>query len=303
MEVTANIARELATLRNEQNRSAIEHFNLGKKKITEPPRDTYTKSSQCEYLNYTKKEITKIDIVVFKGKLPREFVNLINGDGESPIILAKHGDNLFEYNGVFFTRESIPEIPEEEFEEIRAVDNVVDFGKSNYCKYNLNGKEYRMYSSKGGCIRSVTTEHFFEDDYDLNFQRFTTFWDWCMGDVSTMGVSPLGFKRAQIEGYLKEMGIDLEPNFVTVKMGEKENTVFYSKSKWHNGLLNKDRYDEQYEYMQTSGFGKNFGAGAVINIGGTDYVFDANCQIKIPYGADIFDVKYPPVLRNLQYKA
>ena len=104
MEVSKNVARELATLRNEQNRSAIEHFGLSKKKAAVKAGDTYTKSSECEeYLNYTKKDIAEPDIVVFKGELPREFINLINGDGESPIILYGHRNNtIFEYNGVFF---------------------------------------------------------------------------------------------------------------------------------------------------------------------------------------------------------
>ena len=297
MEVSKNVARELATLRNEQNRSAIEHFGLSKKKPTVKARDTYTKSSECEeYLNYTKKDITETDIVVFKGELPREFINLINGDGEKPIILKGHKNNtVYEYNGVFFSQKNLPKIPDSELEEVRAVNNVIDFGKGNYFTY----KGYRLYSNKTGYIADIWTEHLFTGHYGTEFYRFADFWNWCMDDVTYLGLPGIGYTRAETEYYLEEMGVDSDAGFVTIKMGEKENTLFHTKGKWFGALVNKDRYDNKYELMQSSKFGEDFGVGAVIKIGGKDYVFDENCQIKIPYGADIFDVEYPPVLYNL----
>ena len=50
--------------------------------------------------------------------------------------------------------------------------------------------------------------------------------------------------------------------------------------------------------MRTSRFGKEFGRGAVILIGGKEYTFGVNCQIDIPYSADIYDVKDPPTLEK-----
>ncbi len=153
MKVNKNIANERATLRMEQNRLAIEHIKKDKNKTVIKSKDTYTKSLQPRYFNYTKKDTQKNETDLYEGYLPMEFINLLNGDNDSEIGVTIDGDSLFEFKGVRFTRKNIPEIPESEFEEIKAINNVIDFGKSNYFKYvSSNGKEYRLYSRKSGCI-------------------------------------------------------------------------------------------------------------------------------------------------------
>ncbi len=297
MKIGKNIVNERAGLRVEQNQLAIEHIKSQKKKITKKSKDNYTTSPQPRYFNYTKKYAQKSRTDLYEGYLPMEFINLLNGDDDSEIGVYIDGDSLFEYKGIRFTRKNIPEIPESEFEEIKAVNNVIDFGKSNYFKYvSRNGKEYRLYSTKKGCISSLETDRLLKKENDLALQRYAHFWNWCMEDVTTLNnnAPAVGFTRKEEQKYLEEMGVGY--GFVTIKMGNRENTLFRTKSKWHGELINKYKYDSKYEYMRTSVFGKQFGAGAVITIGGKEYIFDANCQIDIPYGADIYDVKYPPTL-------
>ena len=60
MKVNKNIANERATLRMEQNRLAIEHIKKDKNKTVIKSKDTYTKSLQPRYFNYTKKDTQKI---------------------------------------------------------------------------------------------------------------------------------------------------------------------------------------------------------------------------------------------------
>ena len=298
MKVGSSVAKERAELRLEQNRVAIEHLIKGKNKTTQKPRDTYTKSPETRYFNYTKKDAQKSETDLYEGYLPMEFINLLNGDDDSEIGVTIDGDHLFEYKGIRFTRKNIPEIPESEFEEIKAVNNVIDFGKSNYFKYvSSNGKEYRLYSRKGGCISSLESDWLLNRDNDLALQRYASFWNWCMEDVTFINlVEATGYTREEEHKYLEEMGLDY--GFVTIKMGDRENTLFRTKSQYHGELINQYKYDIQYEYMRSSSFGKEFGTGAVITIGGKEYIFDANCQLDIPYGADIYDVKYPPKIKQ-----
>jgi len=37
----------------------------------------------------------------------------------------------------------------------------------------------------------------------------------------------------------------------------------------------------------------HYKTGAVIKIDGTDYTVDENGKIDVPYGVDIFDIKFP----------
>lgn len=121
----------------------------------------------------------KSDSDLYEGYLSMEFINLLNGDDDSEIGVTIDGDSLFEYKGIRFTRKNIPEIPESEFEEIKAVNNVIDFGKSNYFKYvSGNGKEYRLYARKSGCVSSLETDRLLKRDNDLELQRYAHFWNW-----------------------------------------------------------------------------------------------------------------------------
>lgn len=174
-----NTANELATLRLEQNQLAIKHIKKGKKKTVIKSNDSYTKSPSQRYFNYTKNDAMKSDSDLYEGYLSMEFINLLNGDDDSEIGVTIDGDSLFEYKGIRFTRKNIPEIPESEFEEIKAVNNVIDFGKSNYFKYvSGNGKEYRLYARKSGCVSSLETDRLLKRDNDLELQRYAHFWNW-----------------------------------------------------------------------------------------------------------------------------
>lgn len=149
MRIENNIAGELKTLHVEQNKTAVKYLKKRKSNSAGSARDVYVKSSLPEFLNYGKEDLSKTNAVTFKGLLSREFLDRLNGDGEGTIIVIGNSEGIFEYEGVYFSQESIPEIPEHEFEEIKAADNVVDFGKSNYFKYvSSDGKEHRLYSSK-----------------------------------------------------------------------------------------------------------------------------------------------------------
>ncbi len=40
---------------------------------------------------------------------------------------------------------------------------------------------------------------------------------------------------------------------------------------------------------------KNYETGSVFKIDGKEYVLSADKKLDIPYGADIFDMEYPPL--------
>jgi hypothetical protein len=46
--------------------------------------------------------------------------------------------------------------------------------------------------------------------------------------------------------------------------------------------------------MNRKGVWDDYAVGSVFEIGGKDYILDENKKLDIPYGADIYDIEYPP---------
>ncbi len=64
--------------------------------------------------------------------------------------VRKQGD-IYECEGTFFTAEQIPKISGTSLNEIKAEDNIIDFGKNKYFKYvSRDGQEHCLYTDNKG---------------------------------------------------------------------------------------------------------------------------------------------------------
>ena len=120
-------------------------------------------------------------------------------------------------------------------------------------------------------------------------EKYVDFWDYMMSeDPVYIGLS---FSKEEIKEYLSEAGI--EPGFVTIKMGDKVATQYYSQTKTLGMIQSKERYDIKYNALTsgTSGL-TEFAPGSIGKVGGVEYTIDENHHINIPYGVDIYDMEY-----------
>ncbi|MDE7444414.1 MAG: hypothetical protein K2N15_01690 [Lachnospiraceae bacterium] len=252
------------------------------KKMRDEFLPTYDKNLVYKSEIYTSNMGKKIKYI------SRDLLSIINNDISQVI---QSGD-IFECAGETFTAEQIPEINPNNLKEIKAEKNILNFGKNQYFKYiSKNGEEHSLYTDNN-LIGSIYSEIMRGAPYDRELERYARFWNYLMKSKDPIYIS-LEYSRDEMKNYLDEAGI--EPGFFTIKMGDKENTHFYSTGKNSVLVYSKGRYDERYKKMTEKGstFFRNYEPGDVWKIGGKEYTLSDDYTLNIPYGEDIYDVEAP----------
>ena len=92
---------------------------------------------------------------------------------------------------------------------------------------------------------------------------------------------------------MNEAGIT--EGFFSVQVGDRKQEYFYSNGHAGAAVL-KERYDDTYQmYMtQTEILFRDYEPGSVFRVGGKEYVLSEDKKLDLPYGADIYDVEWPP---------
>ena len=212
-------------------------------------------------------------------------------------VISRHG-NIVECNGKRFRLDQIPPIDGTDLKEVKAKNNVMDFGSNNYFKYiSADGKEHLLYASELGTIGSITSDDIRVGGapHDETLQRYAFFWRYLMAkDTVFIG---LYFTDEEIKAYLDEAGI--KKGFFTVKMGDREATSFRTEGKYCNEVQTKERYDERYaSFTSSPSLFYDYAPGDVFKVGGKEYVLSESKTLDIPYGEDIYDIEYP---KNYSY--
>uniref|UniRef100_I5AW37 Uncharacterized protein n=1 Tax=Eubacterium cellulosolvens (strain ATCC 43171 / JCM 9499 / 6) TaxID=633697 RepID=I5AW37_EUBC6 len=80
--------------------------------------------------------------------------------------------------------------------------------------------------------------------------------------------------------------------FYSVQIGKCKQEYFYSNGT-SGRVVKKREYDALYDSL-VHGYSSlcNYEIGKVIEFGGKEYVLNEQRRFDIPYGEDIFDVKY-----------
>ncbi len=203
-----------------------------------------------------------------------------------------YDDIYVEYNGYRFLKSQIPDVDTSKLETVTAKNNVMDFGKDKYFKYvTSDGTGHNLISSLNS-IGTLTSESVKYGTTDKETEKYAYFWNYMMSeDPVYIGLS---FSKEEIKDYLSEAGI--EPGFVTIKMGDKVATQYYSQSKIQGLIHSKERYDVDYNKLTSPpGYLKEHEPGETVKVGGVEYIINEKRCIDIPYGVDVFDIEYPKV--------
>ncbi len=237
------------------------------------------------------KNSTKFEVV--HGFLPQKLVDIIN----SGVGLGKR-DDIYSYNGVSFSKESIPSLSQVKPIEVKAENNIISFGSYQYFKYvSKNGQEYYMHSGATG-FGAAFSEILRGVEYSREAFRYIDFWNQTMV-VTEPDLPGEEFSRSEVKSYLEDAGI--QPGFFTVNMKEKSNVLFYSQGKYASTVIRKKDYDSMYNNLTKSGNGLTanllcgYEPGSVIKVGGKEYVLSESHTLDLPYGADIYDMEFPKI--------
>lgn len=114
----------------------------------------------------------------------------------------------------------------------------MDFGKNQYFKYvSKDGKEHSLYTDNN-LVGSIFSETMRGAPYDRELERYVRFWNYLMVYQDPVYIS-MEYSLDEMSNYLDEAGI--ETGFFTVKMGDRENSYFYSTGKYSVLIYSKDR--------------------------------------------------------------
>lgn len=202
--------------------------------------------------------------------------------------------NIYELDGAYFSKKSIPPLNRDLLKEVKAENNVISFGKHDYFKYvSKDGKEYCMHTaiSGGTGFGAVQTEIMRGSVYDEQAWRYIGFWN---GMMSVTGLNVPGDEYSRKEGadYLEEAGV--QPGFFTVNMKGHSKTFYYTKAKYSRMIETKKDYDEQYDNLtRKTHLLSGYNPGSIFKIGGKEYILTENHTLDIPYGEDIYTIEYP----------
>lgn len=203
--------------------------------------------------------------------------------------VRRHG-SVIEVDGISFTSSQIPPIDVSSLSEIKANNNVMDFGYNNYFKYvSSDGKEHALFTNDKG-IGAIFSERLRGAERDPVGLEYAKFWRYMSSnDPASMGLS---FSDSEIRSYLSQAGI--KNGFFTVKMGNREATQFYTESKTAFAVHSQKRYDSKYSHITSTGYElMNYEPGSVFKIGDNEYVLSENHTLDIPYGEDIYNLQDP----------
>lgn len=211
---------------------------------------------------------------------------LINNDSSK---VRKHGE-IYEAAGVRFTKDQIPKIDTNELSEIKACNNIIDFGQNHYFKYvSSDEKEHALFTNDKGAGVPYS-EHMRGAEHDAAAQRYAHFWRYMMNDDPVY--VGLTYSNDDIDEFMKHAGI--EYGFFTVKMGNREATQYYTKSENTSAIQSKARYDSKYEHITSTGYQlMNYEPGSAFKLNGKEYVLSENHTLDIPYGEDLWCLEYP----------
>lgn len=96
---------------------------------------------------------------------------VINNDSSK---VRKHGET-YEVAGVRFTADQIPKIDTNKLLEIKACNNIIDFGQNHYFKYvSSDGKEHTLFTNDKG-VGVPCSEHMRGAEHDAVAQRYAHF--------------------------------------------------------------------------------------------------------------------------------
>lgn len=277
---TKNLLVSRQKLRQEWNRDILNLLtprkpNKSVSTFQNPGRDSYIPSENSVYEIYVRK-------TVVSDKFPQAIVDIINFDLGSVV----EDETGFTIDGVKYMRKDMPSVSLDRCNEIRAENNEIVFERGKYYKFQDREGKYHVLDCRGNSVSQPYSEQTMKRQNEESFQM-GKFWG-CIGCEGVYGSKY--YSDEEQRKILKEAGI--QEGFFSVQVGDKRQELFLSNGA-AGAVVPKRRYDGTYNMFMNTNILDDYAVGSVFVIGGKEYILDEHKKLDIPYGADIYDIKFP----------
>ena len=277
---TKNLLVSRQKLRQEWNRDILNLLtprkpNKNVSTFQNPGRDSYIPSENSVYEIYVRK-------TVVSEKFPQAIVDIINFDLGSVV----EDETGFTIDGVKYMRKDMPSVSLDRCNEIRAENNEIVFERGKYYKFQDREGKYHVLDCRGNSVSQPYSEQTMKRQNEESFQM-GKFWG-CIGCEGVYGSKY--YSDEEQRKILKEAGI--QEGFFSVQVGDKRQELFLSNGA-AGAVVPKRRYDGTYNMFMNTNILDDYAVGSVFVIGGKEYILDEHKKLDIPYGADIYDIKFP----------
>ena len=223
------------------------------------------------------------------GRVSDAILDMINFE----YLSCRLTENSYIFGGVEYHHADIPSVNPDRCLEAKAVNNSIIFQTGNYYKFtDENGKTHVLTCSYGDLRQPYSdTSRGIVDDTSYDISKF---WNMLSENGTYMG---LYYSKDMQRKLLNDAGVT--EGFFSVQVGDNRQEYYYS-----NGVAGvavpKWRYDNTYNMFMTQNdiVFRDYEPGSVFKIGGKEYVLSEDRKLDIPYGADIYDIEYPPMSKK-----
>lgn len=277
---TKNLLVSRQKLRQEWNRDILKLLNPQKqdKSVLGFPnlgRDSYIPGENSVYEIYVRKTVAS-------GKFSQAIVDIINFEIGS---FVEDGTG-FTIDGVKYLRKDMPSVSLDRCKEIKAENNEIVFERGKYYKFQDREGTYHVLDCRGNSVSQPYSEQTMKKQNEESHQM-GKFWG-CIGCEGVYGSKY--YSDEEQKKILNAAGI--KDGFFSVQVGEKRQELFLSNGA-AGTVVSRRRYDGTYNMFMNTNILDDYAVGSVFVIGGKEYILDEHKKLDIPYGADIYDVKFP----------
>lgn len=205
-------------------------------------------------------------------------------------IMKQKCDKQFSFiiGGKEYLKSELPAISADKCEEIKAVNNTIDFSNGRYYKYTEKDGRVHTFTCTNNHLDQPYSDLVSGRQSDASYQ-VAKFWNMLSRDGTYMS---LYYSKEKQEQFLNDAGIT--NGFFTVKAGDHQQEYFYSHG--NAGVaVRKFEYDATYDMLAKRGTAlfNEYEVGSIFKIGGKEYALNEQRKLDIPYGEDIFDIEFP----------
>lgn len=219
------------------------------------------------------------------GKVSDAIQDLINFE----YLEGTETENGFIFGGVEYFNRDIPPISLDKCQKVKAENNAIVFRTGNYYQFTDEAGKTHICTCTYGRMRQPHSDgkRGMRDNTSFEIGRF---WNMLARNGTFLG---LYYSEETERRLINEAGIT--EGFFSVQVGDDRQEYYYSNGNAGTAVL-KERYDNTYQMFMTLNetVFRDYTPGSVFLVGGKEYVLSEDKKLDIPYGADIYDMKWPP---------
>ncbi len=284
---TLNVSSKSANYKRAMHQKAASALLDIQTKSKESRVDTFTRSNRGNSVDSLSQSKAKM----LDGMVGNDILDIFNFGEVIPC-----SDGIYTYKGVSFTGKQIPKVDSSRCKEIKAENNVVTFQKNSYYKYTTkDGVAHCMASGENSLNTSYSDA--ISGNSDNTSHMASWFWE-ILSSKESVYIG-LHYSEEEQKQYLDDAGV--KKGFFTVQVGDSKAEHYYSGG--DTTIHPKWEYDEHFAAITSiGGLFSEEKPGDIFELDGKEYVLSDKHTLDIPYGADIFNLKYPRMreLKNNQ---